>query len=216
MKYQLTTPIFWFCARMSLICTCCTWTWGSHGNVIKTYGHLLDTLVKDPYTCSRNRGGYKFRRAMCLIWEPTLFFSLGYQWQEVMNYYSCGGSIGPLRWKTIGTQVFLKSSFSMSFTQLGRASSSPNPWKVNYTDVVAPPRVCDDFARWPMSSTRISKTQSHLCSPLSARFGCHCERRMMISQDLLNKASFCCGLTNKCSSAQCSGANVSLCTNRRN
>lgn len=185
MKYQSTTPIFWFCRQLrGFSCFCkdvihmhrlnmnMRLTQECHQDIRSFVRHL-----SKGYTSSNNRGGYKFRRATYLIWEPLFFFR--YEWQKAIDNYSCSGYIRPLQWKTIGTQVYKKNtknphSFSMSFTQLGGASSSPSPWKVNDTDAVAPPCVCDVFARCPTSATRILKIYSRvlaLAAKLPARGG---------------------------------------------
>lgn len=150
---------------MSFTCTCWTWTWGSHRSAIKTLGHFVRHLSKG-YTSSNNRGGYKFRGATYLIWEPALFL-FRYEWQKATDNYWCSGSITPLQWKTIGTQVYKEKPtvFPCRSHSSGGTSSSPNPWKVNYTDAVAPPCVSDVFARCPTSATRILKIYSHCACP---------------------------------------------------
>lgn len=118
MKYQSTTPIFWFCRQLrGFSCFCkdvihmhrlnmnMRLTQECHQDIRSFVRHL-----SKGYTSSNNRGGYKFRRATYLIWEPALFFFFRYEWQKAIDNYSCSGSIRPLQWKTIGTQVYKKNT----------------------------------------------------------------------------------------------------------
>lgn len=82
MKYQSTTPIFWFCRQLrGFSCLCkdvihmhrlnmnMRLTQECHQDIRSFVRHL-----SKGYTSSNNRGGYKFRRVTYLIWEPALFF----------------------------------------------------------------------------------------------------------------------------------------------
>lgn len=133
MKYQSTTPIFWFRRQLRGFSSFCKGV--IHMHMLNMNMRLTQECHQDirsfvrhlskGYTSSINRGGYKFRGATYLIWEPALFL-FRYEWQKATDNYSCSGSIRPLQWKTIGTQVYKKThSFSMSFTQLGGEPAPP-------------------------------------------------------------------------------------------